>query len=39
MNNIKHNDILTGCLCALGCETLYMFTKQATRLRCLDGAF
>lgn len=30
----KKNDILTGCLCALGCEFLfglsYMFTKNAT---------
>ena len=33
---MKKNNILTGCLCALGCETLYglsyMFTKQATDL-------
>lgn len=32
----KQNSILIGCLCALGCETLYglsyMFTKQATEL-------
>ncbi len=32
----ERNNILTGCLCALGCETLYglsyMFTKQATEL-------
>ena len=32
----KRNDIITGCLCSLGCETLYglsfMFTKQATEL-------
>lgn len=32
----KQNNILVGCLCALGCETLYglsyMFTKQATEL-------
>lgn len=32
----NRNDIITGCLCALGCETLYglsyMFTKQATEL-------
>ena len=36
MSNIKQNNILIGCLCALGCETLYglsyMFTKQATEL-------
>lgn len=36
MSDIKHNNVLTGCLCALGCETLYglsyMFTKQATEL-------
>lgn len=36
MKNIKQNDVVTGCLCALGCETLYglsyMFTKQATDL-------
>lgn len=33
---IKRNSRLIGCLCALGCETLYglsyMFTKQATEL-------
>ena len=31
---IRQNNIVIGCLCALGCETLYglsyMFTKQAT---------
>ena len=36
MSSIKQNNILIGCLCALGCETLYglsyMFTKQATEL-------
>lgn len=36
MCNIKQNSIITGCLCALGCEILYgwsyMFTKQATEL-------
>lgn len=36
MSNIRNNSILIGCLCALGCETLYglsyMFTKQATEL-------
>lgn len=36
MNNIKQSNVITGCLCALGCETLYglsyMFTKQATEL-------
>ena len=34
--NIKHNDMIIGCLYALGCETLYglsyMFTKQATEM-------
>lgn len=33
---VKGNNIIIGCLCALGCETLYglsyMFTKQATEL-------
>ena len=36
MSIIKQNNILIGCLCALGCETLYglsyIFTKQATEL-------
>lgn len=31
---MKKNDVITGCLCALGCEILYglsyIFTKQAT---------
>lgn len=35
-SNIKHNDMITGCLYALGYETLYglsyMFTKQATEM-------
>ena len=39
MGTTKRNDIITGCLCALGCETLYglsyMFTKQATELASL----
>lgn len=30
----KQNNLITGCLCALGCETIfglsYMFTKNAT---------
>lgn len=30
---MKQNDLLTGCLCAIGCETIfgmsYIFTKQA----------
>lgn len=30
---MKQNDLMTGCLCAIGCETLfgmsYIFTKQA----------
>lgn len=34
MKNNKHNNLLMGSLCALGCETLYglsySFTKQAT---------
>lgn len=33
MKHIKQNNIVSGCLCALSCETLYglsyMFTKQA----------
>lgn len=36
MKHIKQNNIVSGCLCALSCETLYglsyMFTKQATEV-------
>ncbi len=34
MGNVKNNSVIAGCLCALGCETLfglsYVFTKQVT---------
>ena len=36
VNTMKYNNLITGCLCALGAETLfglsYYFTKQATDL-------